>query len=117
MIEVYKDNIDDYCRIGLNHELYHSEFWSMIDYYRDRYCIKLGLLYIIDNKPIGSCMLINSWADICTYVKPDYRLQGIGRKLVECAYNMMPEHGRCVGVGIAGSLDFYNKTITQVEYA
>lgn len=117
MIEIYKDNIDEYCRIGLNHELYHSPFWSMIDYYKGQYQIKLGLLYMIEDRPAGSCMPIDDWANICTYVKPDYRLQGIGRKMIECAYNVLPEHGRLVASGIPGSLEFYEKVIAQAEFA
>lgn len=112
-VEVYEYNIDKFISICLKHKLYHKTSWMLYHWYKSEYNpIKLGLLYIIDGKPVGVCVLLqDSYYSVAAYVRKRHRRKGIATKLVKTAYDIMPGHNKCAGKGIEGSLNFWNKVL------
>lgn len=81
--------------------------------------IKSIFIAMAANIPCGCIIMLNkqsgsSWyPNFGIYVKPEYRLKGIGSRLMKRMIKKYPDHILVNGNGIIGSSTFFSKTMSS----
>lgn len=109
-------------KIALKNKLYHSPMWCLYDiltFRANRFKSDIKVCMCMDNGIIkGVCCYdisqYDEWggASLQVYVLPDYRQEGIGRKLVHAMISNLNEEELehvCTGTGVEGSSTFWSK--------
>jgi len=110
--------IDEGRKICKKHRLY-VPAWSFSLWLSEYYEEYLKAIYIIfdGEKPIGSCLLLNSIFDvnIGIFIKPKYRNRGFGKRLIRFVARNNKSQKLQYDIGIKGSSEFFMKAKENID--
>lgn len=112
------DKISEGRKICNKHCLY-VPTWSFSLWLGEYYEEYLKSIYIIfdGEKPIGSCLVLNSTYDvnIGVFIKPQYRNRGFGKKLIRFVARNNKSQKLQYDMGMMGSLEFFEKAKQNID--
>lgn len=106
------NEIEEFSKIALKAHLYHSgPNWMLKNYLKDDMVRKMVIAYsgVIRKKPVGVA-IVSRHSIVMTYVHEEYRLKGIGTKML--LKIGMPKYPVLLE-GIMGSKVFYKKAMEK----
>ena len=127
-----RDNLKLAAETAIKHKLYENEHWMMIRWYRDILSgeitekdAKIMIGYDGD-KPISAMIIskyIPQWVDredqekmVVSYVKPEYRRQGIASKMFKFGTRRETLRNYVAGTGIYGSSYFFRALDIDIKF-